>query len=46
MLNILVIWLKCRFLNTEVYGSNPGISVLYPCARNFIRIASVDSAVK
>ena len=39
-------WLECRFLGTEVDGSNPGICVLCPCARHFIHIASVDSAVK
>ena len=37
-------WLVCRFLDTDVDGSNPGISMLCPCARHFIRIASVDSA--
>ena len=33
-------------LDTEVDGSNPGSSTLFPWARNIIRIASVDSAVK
>ena len=33
-------------LDTEVDGSNPSISMFFPWARNFIRIASVDSAVK
>ena len=33
-------------LDTEVDGSNPGSSMLFPWARHFIRIASVDSAVK
>ena len=27
---ILVNWLECRFLDTEVDGSNPGISMLCP----------------
>ena len=44
--SILVMWLECWFLDTEVDGSNPGISMLCPWARHFIRIASVDSAVK
>ena len=26
-LNILVMWLECRFLDTEIDGSNPGISI-------------------
>ena len=39
-------WLECRFLDTDVDGSNPGISMWCPRARNFIRIASVDLAVK
>ena len=39
-------WLKCRFLDTDVDGSNPGISMLCHWARYFIRIASDDSAVK
>ena len=38
--------LECLFLDTEVDGSNPGISMLCPLARHFIRIASVDSAAK
>ena len=29
-LGILVNWLECRFLDTEVDGSNPGISMLCP----------------
>ena len=28
--SILVVWLECRFLDTEVDGSNPGNSVLCP----------------
>ena len=44
--SILVMWLECRFQDTEVDGSNPGSSMLCPRARHFIRIASVDSAVK
>ena len=43
---IFVMWLECRLLDTAVDGSNPDISMLCPCARHFIRIASVDSAVK
>ena len=39
-------WFEWRFLDTEVDGSNPGISMLCPRERHFIRIASVDSAVK
>ena len=39
-------WLECRFLDIEVDGSNPDISMLCPSARHFICIASVDSAVK
>ena len=40
-------WLGCRFLDTEVDGPNPGsISMLCLWARDLIRIASVDSAVK
>ena len=39
-------WLESRFLELEVDSSNPGISVLCPCARHFIRIASVDPAAK
>ena len=47
-------WLaRMSVLDTEVdgsnnnnnNGSNPGCSMLFPCARHFIRIASVDSAV-
>ena len=33
-------------LDTKVDGSNPSISMFSPWARDFIRIASVDSAVK
>ena len=44
--SILVMWLECRFLDTEIDGSNPDISMLCPSARHFISIASVDSAVK
>ena len=29
-LSILVVWLECRFLDTEVDGSNPGNSMLCP----------------
>ena len=44
---LLVIWLGCRFLDTEVDGSNhDSISMLCPLARHFIRVASVQSAVK
>ena len=39
-------WLECRFLDTEVDGMNPNISMLCRWARHFIRVASVDSAVK
>ena len=40
-------WSKCGDTEgTEVDGSNPGISMLCPWARHFIRIASVDSATK
>ena len=28
--SILVMWSECRFLDTEVDGSNPGISMLCP----------------
>ena len=42
----LVVWQECRFLDTEVDDSNPGNSMLCPWARRFIRIASVDTAVK
>ena len=28
--SILVVWLECLFLDTEVDGSNPGISMLCP----------------
>ena len=28
--SILVIWFECRFLVTEVDGSNPGNSMLFP----------------
>ena len=38
--------LEGRFLVTEVDGSNPGSSMLFPLARYFICIASVDSALK
>ena len=33
-------------LDTKVDGSNPSINMFSPWARDFIRIASVDSAVK
>ena len=39
-------WFRCQFLDTEVDGSNLGIGMLCPCARDIICIASVDSAVK
>ena len=40
-------WLQCRFLETEVDGSKTGsTSMSCACARHFIRIDSVDSAVK
>ena len=32
--------------DTEVDGRNPGSSMLFPWAKNFISIASVDSSVK
>ena len=44
--SILVMWLECHFLYTEVDGSNPGTSMLCPWSRHFFHIASVDSAVK
>ena len=28
--SILVIWIECRFLDTEVDGSNPGNIMLFP----------------
>ena len=37
---------RMSIFDTEVDGSNPGSSMLFPWARHFIRIASVDSAVK
>ena len=37
---------RMSVLDTEVDGSNPGSSMLFPWARHSIRIASVDSAVK
>ena len=40
--SILVTLLKCRFLDTEVDVSYPGISMLCPLARHFIRIALID----
>ena len=33
-------WIECRFLDTEVDGTNPGISMSCPLARDFIRIDS------
>ena len=45
-MSILIIRLECRFLDTEDDGSNLSISMLCPCVRHFIRIASDDSAVK
>ena len=38
--------LECRDLDTEADGLNPSFSMLCPYARHFIRIATVDSAVK
>ena len=38
--------LECRFLGKEVDGSNPGIIMLCHWAGHFIRIASVNIAVK
>ena len=37
--SILVMWLECQFLDAEVEGSNPSISMLCVCARHFICIA-------
>ena len=37
---------RMSVLDTEVDGSNPGSSMLFPRARHFIHIASVDSAVE
>ena len=37
---------RMSVLDTEVDGSKPSSSMLFPSARHFIRIASVDSAVK
>ena len=37
-------WLECQFLDTEVDGSKPGISMLF-LKKTLIRVASVDSAV-
>ena len=37
---------RMSILDTEVDCSNPSISMFFPRARDFIRIASVDSAVK
>ena len=37
---------ECRFLDTEVVGSNLGICILCHSARNFIYNASVHSAAK
>ena len=28
--SILVVWLECRFLDTEADGSNPGLNMLCP----------------
>ena len=38
--------IRMLILDTEVDGSDPSISMFFPWARDFIRIASVDSAVK
>ena len=45
-MSILVMWLECWFLDTMVDSLNPGISMLCPLARHFIRNASVDSCVQ
>ena len=37
---------RMSILDTKVDGSNPSINMFSPWARDFIRIASVDSAVK
>ena len=37
---------RMSVLDTKVDGSKPCSSMLFPRARHFIRIASVDSAVK
>ena len=37
---------RMSIMDTDVDGSNPSISMFSPWARDFIRIASVDSAVK
>ena len=37
---------RCRFWIQKVDGWNTSINMFSPCARDFIRIASVDSAVK
>ena len=37
---------RMSILDTKVDGSIPSINMLSPWARDFIRIASVDSAVK
>ena len=37
---------RMSVLEKEVDGSNPGSSMLFPCAIYFICIASVDSVVK
>ena len=40
-------WLRCRFLDTEIDVLNPGtISMLHPRAKHIISIVSVDLAVK
>ena len=39
-------WLECMFLVTEVDDLRPDINMLCPQARQFICIASVDSAAK
>ena len=42
---ILVIWLRCQFLGTEIDSSKPVCTnMLCPCARHLVRTASVDSA--
>ena len=44
---ILVMWLECRFLDRDVNGSKVSSnSMLCPLAGQFIRIASVNLAVK
>ena len=45
--SILVMWVRCRFLDTAMECLRPGcINMLCPWARHLIRIVSADSAVK